>query len=376
MINQTVFAVSDNQAKPIHTGCLFELTDGKLTVVAVDGFRLSIRREMLENAPAEDMKFVVPGTALREIERILHEDGDSVATVCPGEKLSIRREMLENAPAEDMKFVVPGTALREIERILHEDGDSVATVCPGEKHILFALGKTTLVCRLIDGEFLNYNAAIPASFEYTVTADTRELITCLERVSLLVSEKLKNPVRITFDGSVMKMTCIASFEYTVTADTRELITCLERVSLLVSEKLKNPVRITFDGSVMKMTCITAVGKSYDECAINGSVDPLEIGFNSRYLLDALRACSDDTIQLSIKGITAVGKSYDECAINGSVDPLEIGFNSRYLLDALRACSDDTIQLSIKGALNPIVITPTEGEKYTYLVLPVRLKADA
>lgn len=235
MINQTVFAVSDNQAKPIHTGCLFEMTDGKLTVVAVDGFRLSIRREMLENAPAEDMK-----------------------------------------------FVVPGTALREIERILHEDGDSVATVCPGEKHILFALGKTTLVCRLIDGEFLNYNAAIPASFEYTVTADTRELITCLERVSLLVSEKLKNPVRITFDGSVMKMTCI----------------------------------------------------------------------------------------------TAVGKSYDECAINGSVDPLEIGFNSRYLLDALRACSDDTIQLSIKGALNPIVITPTEGEKYTYLVLPVRLKADA
>ena len=147
---------------------------------------------------------------------------------------------------------------------------------------MFALGKTTLVCRLIDGEFLNYNAAIPASFEYTVTADTRKLITCLERVSLLVSEKLKNPVRITFDGSVMKMTCI----------------------------------------------------------------------------------------------TAVGKSYDECAINGSVDPLEIGFNSRYLLDALRACSDDTIQLSIKGALNPIVITPTEGEKYTYLVLPVRLKADA
>ncbi|HJC20705.1 MAG TPA: DNA polymerase III subunit beta [Candidatus Butyricicoccus avicola] len=235
MINQTVFAVSDNQAKPIHTGCLFELTGGRLTVVAVDGFRLSIRRETLEHAPAEDMK-----------------------------------------------FVVPGTALREIERILHEDGDNLAAVCPGEKHILFALGKTTLVCRLIDGEFLNYNAAIPTSFEYTVQTDTHELITCLERVSLLVSEKLKNPVRITFDGAVMKMTCI----------------------------------------------------------------------------------------------TAVGKSYDECAIDGSVDNLEIGFNSRYLLDALRAASDETIHLSLKGALNPIVITPTEGDKYTYLVLPVRLKANA
>lgn len=235
MINQTVFAVSDNQAKPIHTGCLFELQKGQLTVVAVDGFRLSIRREILEDAPQSDFK-----------------------------------------------FVVPGTALREIERILHEDSDSIVTVCPGEKHILFALGQTTLVCRLIDGEFLNYHAAIPEAFTDTVQVNTREWITCLERVSLLVTERLKNPVRIAFDSSIMKMTCI----------------------------------------------------------------------------------------------TAVGKSYDECAIAGEVSGLEIGFNSRYLLDALRACSDETINLSLKGALHPLVITPTEGEKYTYLVLPVRLKADA
>lgn len=235
MINQTVFAVSDNMAKPIHTGCLFELTSGKLTVVAVDGFRLSIRRETLPEPPESDMR-----------------------------------------------FVVPGGALREIERILHEDSDALIEICPGEKHILFALGKTTLVCRLIDGEFLNYNAAIPDSFTYTVTANTRELITCLERVSLLVTEKLKNPVRITFDGSLMKMTCI----------------------------------------------------------------------------------------------TAVGKSYDECPIAGTAQDLEIGFNSRYLLEALRACPDDTVCMSLKGALNPIVFTPSEGDRYTYLVLPVRLKADA
>ena len=75
-------------------------------------------------------------------------------------------------------------------------------------------------------------------------------------------------------------------------------------------------------------------------------------------------------------ITALGKSYDECMIEGNVSELEIGFNSRYLLDALRACNDETVQISLKGALNPIVLTPTEGDKYTYLVLPVRLKADA
>lgn len=235
MINQTVFAVSDNQAKPIHTGCLFELTGDQLTVVAVDGFRLSIRRETLEEAP------------------------DS-----------------------DLKFVVPGPALREIERILHEDPDKKALICPGDKHILFALGKTTLVCRLIDGEFLNYNAAIPNAFTYSVQVDTRSLITSLERVSLLVSEKLKNPVRLTFEGQIMKLSCV----------------------------------------------------------------------------------------------TAMGKSYDECPLIGEARDLEIGFNSRYLLDALRACTDDTVCISLKGPLNPIVITPTEGQSYTYLVLPVRLKADA
>lgn len=235
MINQTVFAVSDNQAKPIHTGCLFELTDGRLTVVAVDGFRLSIRRETLEQTPEKNMK-----------------------------------------------FVVPGPALREIERILHEDDSHIATICPGEKHILFSLDQTTFICRLIDGEFLNYNAAIPASSEYTVKAETKEIITCLERVSLLISERLKNPVRITFDGSLIKMSCI----------------------------------------------------------------------------------------------TALGKSYDECMIEGNVSELEIGFNSRYLLDAFRACNDEIVQISLKNALNPIVLTPIEGDKYTYLILPVRLKADA
>ena len=120
----------------------------------------------------------------------------------------------------------------------------------------------------------------------------------------------------------------AECEHTVTADRHELITCIERVSLIVSEKLKNPVRMHFDGSYVQMSCITAVGKSYDECAFDGSIEDLEIGFNNRYLLDALRAAGDDKVKVQLK-----------------------------------------------GSLNPIVIEPLEGDKYTYLVLPVRLKAN-
>lgn len=235
LINKTVFAVSDNMAKPIHTGCLFETEGDRLTVVGVDGFRLAIRRETLPEAPAGG----------------LH-------------------------------FVVGGAALREIERILSEEGDDTVLVSPGENHILFRMGSTELIARLISGEFLNYNAAIPADLPFTVSVDTREMIQTLERVSLLVSEKLKNPVRIRFDGDVMKMTCI----------------------------------------------------------------------------------------------TQLGKSYDECPIGGTIDDLEIGFNSRYLLEAFRATGEDAVRLSVKGALSPIVLTPIEGDAFTYLVLPVRLKADA
>lgn len=232
MISQTIFAVSDNESKPIHTGCLFETEADRLNVVAVDGYRLSVRRETLETPAPDGLRFVVPGVALREIERIL------------------------------------------------TDEDAPVSIYPDSKHILFSVGDTVLITRLIDGEFLNYRAAIPTDADYHVGANVRSLITCVERVSLIVSEKLKNPVRLHFDGNILKMSCI----------------------------------------------------------------------------------------------TAIGKSYDECTIEGSIENLEIGFNNRYLLDALRACQDETITLSLKGALNPMVITPVECDKFTYLVLPVRLKA--
>lgn len=233
MIAQTIFSVSDNESKPIHTGCLFEVEGGVLHVVAVDGYRLSVRREKIEGM----------------------QDG--------------------------VRFVVPGASLREIERILAEDSETPAEIYPDRKNILFRIGGTTLITRLIDGEFLNFRAAVPNDLEFHITADRHELVTCIERVSLIVSEKLKNPVRFHFDGTYVQLSCI----------------------------------------------------------------------------------------------TAVGKSYDECQIGGSIEGLEIGFNNRYLLDALRAAGEDTVRLSLKGSLNPVVITPVEGEKYTYLVLPVRIKAN-
>ncbi len=233
MISQTIFAVSDNESKPIHTGCLFESEGDKLNMAAVDGYRLAVRRETLPSAVASAKSFVVPGAALREVERILAETDEKVE------------------------------------------------IFPDERHILFRIGSTVLITRLLEGQFLNYKASIPTDFASTIDVDVKTLINSIERVSLIVSEKLKNPIRMKFDGSLLQLSCI----------------------------------------------------------------------------------------------TAIGKSYDECSYEGNVDSLEIGFNNRYLLDALRACPDETVKMSVKGSLNPVVLTPEEGDSFTYLVLPVRLKAN-
>ena len=233
MIEETAFAVSTNESRPVHTGALFEINEKGLTMVAVDGFRLAIRREPLEKIEGGAFSFVAPGSALNEVKGIC---GDT---------------------------------------------EDLASVTLGKRHILFEVGDTELICRRLEGEFLDYKNAIPR----------------------------KNPI-------------------SVIADTKSLINSIDRVSVVISDKLKSPVRCTF---------------------------------------------GSDKVFLSAK--TGNGDAKDVCRISGDGGGLEIGFNNRYLLDALRACPSDKVRISLKGSLNPIVFTPEEGEAFTYLVLPVRLKAE-
>lgn len=231
MINGTVFAVSDNENKPIHTGTLFEVGGATLTLVSVDGYRLAVRKEAVT---------------------VLSEDA--------------------------FHFVVPGESLREISRIL-PDSDEACTIFPDRKQAVFEFDDTLVVTRLLEGEFLNWRAAVPADHPIAVTVDKNQVVQAIERVSLIISERLKNPIH-----------CV------------------------------------FDGPVLKLTCTTSVGRSYDECDIPDCKEKVEIGFNNRYLLDALKACPDE-----------------ECVIE------------------------------LKGSLSPCNIRPLEGDGFLYMVLPVRLK---
>ena len=233
MINQTIFAVADNDMRPIYTGTLFDIEGEELTLVAVDGYRLAKRSEKLESAKMENCSFVVPGSALADIERIC---GDSEELV----KISV-----------------------------------------GAKHISFSIGETVVVSRRLEGEFLNYKKSIPESFKYTVKVDRGEFMSAIDRVALIVSERNTSPVRMSFN--------------------------------------------------------------------DGNIDCL---------------C-----------VTPIGRAEDVCTCEGSGEGLQIGFNDRYLKDALKAAAKEELNICLNSASSPCIITAADGsDNFTYMILPVRLHA--
>ena len=165
LISGTLFAVSDDTANPIYTGCLVETEEDAVTMVAIDGYRMAKRAFRTEQASFPPMSFVVPSAALRELEKILSDT------------------------EEDVRFTL------------------------GKKHISFHVENATLICRLLEGKFAEWRRFIPDSAPIQLVANVAELTATIERVGLIVSEKYKSPVRCLFskDGAEFRtVTTIAS----------------------------------------------------------------------------------------------------------------------------------------------------------------------
>ena len=232
LISGTIFAVSENQGRPIHTGVKFEVANTSITAIAVDGFRLA--------------------------RRSFHPDEET---------------------GRELSFVVPAAGLKEVEKILTDCDDDVAFTL-GPKHILFQIGNATLVCRLLEGDFLDWRRVVPTNCPIKLVANVGELQSSVERVGLIVSEKYKSPVRCVFSNQVLNM----------------------------------------------------------------------------------------------RTNTTIGAAEDRCTLAGDGKELEIGFNVRYLADALRVIPSEEVTLELTNGLSPIVLTPAEDKyDFSYMVLPVRIK---
>ena len=231
MIRQTLFAIAESDAKPIHQGSLFNLENGMMDVVSVDGYRLAVRREPVEFSDSLD-------------------------------------------------FVVPGKTLSEILKLIKETDDPVE-ISAGRRHILFKIDNYTVISSLLEGEFLNYKAAIPPESQTEVVLKTREAIDSVERVSLLITDRLKSPVRCLFNENEIKLNCT----------------------------------------------------------------------------------------------TSMGRASDQIDVEMTGQSVEIGFNNRYLLEALRNTECDEVKVQLGGPLSPMKVVPKEGDSFLFLVLPVRLKSE-
>ena len=232
LISGTIFAVSENQGRPIHTGVKFEVSGDSVSAIAVDGFRLA-RRTWHPDAPT----------------------------------------------GREMSFVVPAQGLKEVEKIVTDTEDEAAFTL-GSKHILFTVGGATLICRLLEGDFLDWRKVVPINCPVNLVANVSDLSASIERVGLIVSEKYKSPVRCVF--------------------------------------------------------------------------------------------GDQVVQLRTN--TTIGAAEDRCSLAGDGKELEIGFNVRYLADALRVVPSEEVVLELTNGLSPIVLSPADDKyDFAYMVLPVRIK---
>lgn len=154
MIKQTVFATAQDETRPVLTGALLEINNGKATLVALDGYRLAVK---------------------------------TISIDCN----------------EDIKVVIPSKSLNEVSKILDDDDSDVGIMC-NSSHIIFNLGKTIITSRLLEGQFINYKDIIRNEYKSKVKVKTRDIQESIERASLLAREGKNNLVKLeVFDEKVV-----------------------------------------------------------------------------------------------------------------------------------------------------------------------------
>ena len=231
IIHQTIFSVSDNESNKIMTGELFEVKGDVFKVVSLDGHRISIRKIQLHDS------------------------------------------------YEDMRVIVPGKTLNEISKILSGEVDKLVNMYVTDKHILFSLENTTVLSRLIEGEYYKIEQMLSDNYVTKVNVNNKEFLNCIDRASLLIKEADKTPIVLNF--------------------------------------------------------------------------------------------SDDNLELKIN--STIGSMKEDIDIRKEGKDILIGFNPKFLMDALRVIDDETVDIYLFNPKAPCFIKDKD-ENYIYLILPINFNA--
>lgn len=209
---------------------------------------------------------------------------------CDGNRLAVREcacEMHE-AVAEsgifDLRFIVPGKTLNELSKLIGDEDEEI-TIATTRRHIIFFLEKMTFFSRLIDSEYIDYNRVIRKESKITVYLSRAAFISSLERAALVTEERAMG-------------------------------------------QSKPSVKCSFEEGVLHVYADNLSGSVHDEIPIEKEGEDLLIGFNCRYLLDALRACPEDSLKVTL--------------------------------------ASSLMSMQIEG------MDPEKSDRYLYMVLPVKL----
>lgn len=202
VIRQTIFSIADNDNNKIMMGELFDIKANNLKVVSLDGHRISIRNIELKES------------------------------------------------YEDKKVIVPGKSLNEISKIIGGSVDEDVNIYISDNHIVFEFDKTTMVSRLIDGEYFKIDQMISSDYDTKLSINKKEILDCIDRATLLVKEGDKKPI-------IMNIT---------------------------------------NGN-MELSINSVIGSMKEDIEINKEGKDIMIGFNPKFFIDALRVIDEDTIDI-------------------------------------------------------------------------------
>lgn len=229
MIRQTIFSISQDESKPVLMGEYFEMKKKEISVVSIDGFRISYRCCLFEEGTTEN------------------------------------------------NVIVPGKTLTELQKILGQEEERVS-IYTTDKHIMFDLGDSTVVSRLIEGDYVKYEQNFQEDYKTKVIVKRNDFIQALERASLVSRDNRKTPVKLDISG--------------------------------------DRIIITSNGDM--------------------------------------------------------GTACEEIAVETQGCHMDIAFNPKYFIDALKVIEEEQVLLLFTTSLSPCIIRPLEGESFKYLILPLRL----
>ncbi|MGL5973458.1 MAG: DNA polymerase III subunit beta [Oscillospiraceae bacterium] len=160
MIEETIFSVSTNDQKPVHTGVLFDIDNNNINLIAVDGFRLALRKENIINSI-------------------------------------------------DIQFIVPSKTLSEISKLIKEDDENIE-IFKKDKNIIFKIYNYIIISRLLEGDFLDYKNIINSENKTIVNCERKKFFDMIDRTSLIINDRVKSPVITSFTANKVKTHCVTS----------------------------------------------------------------------------------------------------------------------------------------------------------------------